>query len=89
MPDVCGKITNKCLVKDDIMSTTEIVQLVNQLVTSVGFPCVICLVMCWYIKYLTDNHREETSVLSNAITELKDVMIKIDTKLDDLKKEDK
>ena len=71
------------------MSTTEIAQLISQLVTSVGFPCVICLVMCWYIKYLTDNHKAETSALSNAITELKDVMIKIDTKLDDLKKEDK
>lgn len=69
------------------MSTEEIVQLVNQLVTSVGFPCVICLIMCWYIKYLTDNHKAETSTLSNAITELKDVMIKIETKLDDLKKD--
>ena len=71
------------------MSTEEIFQLINQLVTSEGIPCVTCLVMCWYIKYLTDNHREETRVLSNEITELKDVMIKIDTKLDDLKKEDK
>lgn len=86
MPDVCGKITNKCLVKGGIMSTTEIAQLISQLVTSVGFPCVICMVMCWYIKYLTDNHKAETSALSNAITELKDVMIKIDTKLDDLKR---
>ena len=72
-----------------IMSTEEIFQLINQLVTSLGFPCVICLVMGWYIKYLTDNHKAETSALSNAIIELKDVMIKIDTKLDDLKKEDK
>lgn len=86
MSDVCGKTTNKCLVKEAIMSTTEIAQLISQLVTSVGFPCVICLVMCWYIKYLTDNHKAETSALSNAITELKDVMIKIDTKLDDLKR---
>lgn len=88
MPDVCGKITNKYMVGGH-MSTTEIVQIINQLVTSVGFPCVICLVMCWYIKYLTDNHKAETSALSNAITELKNVMIKIDTKLDDLKRENK
>lgn len=67
------------------MNATEIAQLINQLITSVGFPCVICLVMCWYIKYLTDSHKAETSALSDAIDELKDVMIKIDTKLDDLK----
>ena len=71
------------------MSTAETVELISQLVTSIGFPCVICFVMSWYIKYLTDNHKAETASLSNAITELKDVMIKIDTKLDDLKKEDK
>ena len=71
------------------MDTTETAQLISQLVTTIGFPCVICFVMCWYIKYLTDNHKAETTSLSNAITELKDVMIKIDTKLDDLKKEDK
>ena len=62
------------------MNATEIAQLINQLITSVGFPCVICLVMCWYIKYLTDSHKAETSALSDAIDELKDVMIKIDTK---------
>lgn len=69
------------------MNATEIVQLINQLITSVGFPCVICLVMCWYIKYLTDSHKTETSALSDAIDELKDVMIKIDTKLDVLKED--
>lgn len=69
------------------MNATEITQLINQLITSVGFPCVICLIMCWYIKYLTDIHKAETSALSDAIDELKDVMIKIDTKLDDLKED--
>lgn len=69
------------------MKAAEIAQLINQLITSVGFPCVICLVMCWYIKYLTDSHKAETSALSDAIDELKDVMIKIDTKLDDLKED--
>lgn len=69
------------------MNATEIAQLINQLITSIGFPCVICLVMCWYIKYLTDSHKAETSALSDAIDELKDVMIKIDTKLDVLKED--
>lgn len=60
------------------------VSAISQLITSVGFPIVICLIMCWYIKYLTDSHREETSGLSEAIAGLKEVMIKIEAKLDSL-----
>ena len=62
---------------------------VGQLIASIGFPCVICMVMCWYIKYLTDCHKTETGALSDAIAGLKEVMIKIDTKLDDLKGDEK
>lgn len=62
---------------------------IGQLITSIGFPCVICLIMCWYIKYLTDCHKSETTGLSDAIIALKEVMIKIETKLDALKGDDK
>lgn len=61
---------------------------VGQLIASIGFPCVICLIMCWYIKYLTDAHKTETAGLSDAIAGLKEVMIKIETKLDVLEKGD-
>lgn len=30
-----------------------------QLISSVGFPIVACLGMGWYVKYQTDNYREE------------------------------
>lgn len=60
----------------------------GQLIASIGFPCVICLIMCWYIKYLTDAHKTETAGLSDAIVSLKEVMIKIETKLDVLEKGD-
>ena len=30
-----------------------------QLVSSVGFPIVACLGMGWYVKYQTDNYRNE------------------------------
>lgn len=29
------------------------------LITTVGFPIVACLFMGWYVKYQTDNYREE------------------------------
>lgn len=60
------------------------VQVISQLITSIGFPCVICLILCWYVKYLTDSHKQETTAVSDAIAGLKEVMIKIETKLDAL-----
>lgn len=32
---------------------------VIQLISSVGFPIVACLGMGWYVKYQTDNYRNE------------------------------
>lgn len=29
------------------------------LIQSVGFPIVMCGLMCWYVKYITDKNREE------------------------------
>lgn len=37
---------------------------VVQIITSVGFPIVACLGCAWFIKYITDQHREELSRLS-------------------------
>ena len=30
-----------------------------QAITTVGFPVVMCGAMCYYVKYITDKHREE------------------------------
>lgn len=69
------------------MNESQIWPQIGQLITSIGFPCVICLIMCWYIKYLTDAHKTETAGLADAITNLKEVMIKIEAKLDTLEME--
>lgn len=37
------------------MGWSEIVQLIS----TVGFPIVCCLLLGWYIKYSTDKEREE------------------------------
>lgn len=33
--------------------------IVLQMITSVGFPIVACIFMGWYVKYQTDNYRNE------------------------------
>lgn len=40
---------------------------VAQLVSSIGFPIVACLLCGYYIKYLTDQHRSEVDELAKAI----------------------
>ncbi len=35
-----------------------------QAITTVGFPIVCCIAMMWYVKYVTDQNREEISKLN-------------------------
>lgn len=35
-----------------------------QAVSTFGFPIVMCWVMGYYVKYITDKHREEVSKLN-------------------------
>ena len=34
---------------------------VGQLIGTLGFPIVMTLLMAWYVKYITDQHREDTT----------------------------
>lgn len=48
---------------------------VASLISSVGFPIVIALIMAWYIKYINDKHSEETRALNEAHkTEMSDAV---------------
>lgn len=33
---------------------------VGQLIGTLGFPIVMTILMAWYVKYITDQHREDT-----------------------------
>lgn len=35
-----------------------------QAITTVGFPIVCCIAMMWYVKYSTDQNREEIAKLN-------------------------
>lgn len=56
---------------------------VTQIITSVGFPICMTLILCYYIKYQTDVHKEETKELTNAINSLREMISEIKTKLED------
>lgn len=40
---------------------------VVQMVSSVGFPIVMCLSLFYYVKELEENHKEETKSLTDAL----------------------
>ena len=37
------------------------------IISSIGFPIAMCLLMGFYIKYITDEHKEEISQLKTAL----------------------
>lgn len=50
-----------------------------QAVTSLGFPIVMCGAMAFYVKYITDKHREEVSKLNDQHKqEMHDVVKAVD-----------
>ena len=55
---------------------------ITQMITSLGFPIVMTLILCYYIKYQTDVHKEETKELTNAINSLREMIAEIKTKLE-------
>lgn len=57
---------------------------ISQLLTSVGFPITMTLILCYYIKYQTDAHKEETSELTNAIVSLREMISEIKSKLENM-----
>ena len=38
-------------------------------ITTVGFPIVFCLLLFWYLREETKNHKDEVTDLKNVISE--------------------
>lgn len=51
------------------------------IISTVGFPITMCLVLLYEIKEMTDSHKEETSALKDALNNNTVVLEKILTKL--------
>lgn len=56
---------------------------ITQLITSVGFPICMSLILCYYIKYQTDVHKDESKELTTAINSLREIINEIKVKLED------
>lgn len=39
------------------------------LVSSIGFPIVMCGAMAWYVKYMSDQHKSDLEALSAVIAD--------------------
>lgn len=53
--------------KKEVMRMDDIVSIIS----SVGFPIAMCLILFWYMQKESENHKTETNSLKDAITELK------------------
>ena len=68
----------------------ETANAVVQLISTVGFPIVMCGVMGYYVKYLNDTHKEEINKINDEhkdevdklTTTIENLSAKIDTILD-------
>lgn len=55
---------------------------ITQLISSVGFPIAMSLLLFWYLQQESKSHKEETQSLKDAITELKLAITSLITKLE-------
>lgn len=46
------------------------IQAITSLISSVGFPIAMCLMMAYYIKSLLQNHKDEMDSIRNEINAL-------------------
>lgn len=42
------------------------ISVMQTLISTLGFPIVMCLAMCYYIKYTGDKNREEVQKITEA-----------------------
>lgn len=54
----------------------------SSLISTLGFPVAMCLIMCYYINKINDAHKEETSKFADALNNNTVVLQKLCDKLD-------
>lgn len=59
------------------MEITEIVSMIS----TVGFPIAMCIMLCWYVKSTNDSYRQDIKSLQQSIDNNTAVMNKIIDKL--------
>lgn len=59
----------------------EITEIIN-MVSTVGFPIAMCLMLSWYVKTTNDSYRNDIKSLQQSIDNNTEVMNKIIDKLE-------
>lgn len=54
----------------------------STLISTLGFPIAMCLIMCYYINKINDAHKEETGKFAEALNNNTVVLQKLCDKLD-------
>lgn len=54
----------------------------SALISTLGFPIAMCLIMCYYINKINDAHKEETNKFAEALNNNTVVLQKLCDKLD-------
>lgn len=54
----------------------------STLISTLGFPVAMCLIMCYYINKINDAHKEETGKFAEALNSNTVVLQKLCDKLD-------
>lgn len=44
---------------------------ISTLISGVGFPCAMCVLLLWYMQKESEEHHSETAALKDAVNELK------------------
>lgn len=55
----------------------------STLISTLGFPIGMCLIMCYYINKINDTHKEESDKFVGALNNNTVVLQKLCDKLDD------
>ena len=43
------------------------VEIIIQIISTVGFPIAMCVALLWYIKEISDKHKQETEKFTEAL----------------------
>lgn len=65
-----------------LLTTTTITTSILQAISSVGFPIVMCGILCWYIPRENDRNRVTIDKMSDALNNNTNVLVKLLERLD-------
>lgn len=53
------------------------IQVLSQIITSIGFPIVAAGALFWYVNKLTESHREEVEAMRKTIESNTNILIEL------------